>query len=83
MNERLQSLVAGILDLPTLEVTADMRRTDTAAWDSLTHLHLISAVEDEFDTTFTMDEIADLQTPAELQRVIEERGSLPQLHRNR
>lgn len=71
MNERLRVLMAEMLDLPPDEVQLEMRRADTDAWDSLNHLRLITAIESEFDTVFTMDEIAALQTPADLQRIID------------
>jgi acyl carrier protein len=71
MNERLRLLLAELLDVPADEVTPEMRRADTQAWDSLNHLRLITAVETEFGANFTMDQIAQLQTPAELQRIID------------
>lgn len=74
MNERLRVLMAELLDLPSSEVTADMRRDDIEAWDSLSHLRLITAIEGEFGATFTMDEIAQLQTPGDMQRIIDSRS---------
>lgn len=71
MNERLRLLMAEMLDIPADQVRADLRRTDTDAWDSLNHLRLISAIESEFAAVFTMDEIVAAQTPADLQRVID------------
>jgi acyl carrier protein len=71
MNHQLQTLLAEMLDLPLDQVTPEMRRVDTEAWDSLNHLRLITAIESEFATSFSMEEIASLQTPADLQRIIE------------
>lgn len=74
MNERLRVLVAELLDLPPGEVTPEMRRADIETWDSLSHLRLITAIESEFGATFTMDEIAQLQTPGDMQRIIDSRS---------
>ena len=71
MDERLQVLIAEILDLPLAQVKPDTRRADTDAWDSLAHLRLITAIEAEFRCLFTMEEIANLQTCGELQRRID------------
>lgn len=76
MNQRLRILIAEMLDLQPDEIQPKLRRADTDAWDSVNHLRLITAVESEFGTTFTMDEIAQLQTPGDLQRVIDMRGDL-------
>lgn len=74
MNERLRVLMAEMLDLPSADVTPDMRRDEVEAWDSLNHLRLITAIETEFGATFSMDEIAQLQTPRDMQRIIESRA---------
>jgi acyl carrier protein len=70
VDPRLRDLIAEILDLDPAQVVAHMRRSDTEAWDSLTHLRLVTAIESAFGAKFTMDEIANLQTPAELQRTL-------------
>jgi acyl carrier protein len=75
MNERLREILSEMLDLPPADIRPDLRRSEVDAWDSLNHLRLITAIESEFSTTFTMDQIADLQTPADLQRVIEEHAT--------
>lgn len=77
MNDRLRTLMAELLDLPADEIKPDMQRADTEAWDSLNHLRLITAIESEFGSAFTMDEIAALQTPAQLQSIIESRVRQP------
>mgnify|MGYP001142743029 CR=1 FL=1 len=71
MQERLRELIAAVLDLPPQEITPGMQRGEVAGWDSMSHLRLITAIEEEFGVRFTMDEIADLQTPAQLQQAID------------
>ncbi|HLS81592.1 MAG TPA: acyl carrier protein [Steroidobacter sp.] len=71
MDARLRLLVAELLDLSPDEVLPDLRRADTPTWDSLNHLRLITAVENEFGVSFTMEQIAELATPQELQRAID------------
>jgi acyl carrier protein len=75
MNEQLQSLIADILDIPVGEVVPDLMRADTEQWDSLNHLRLMTAFEEEFGIRLTMQEIADIQSPRQLQAFIDERGS--------
>lgn len=74
MNERLRAILAEILDLPASEIRPDMRRSDTESWDSMNHLRLVTAIEAEFGATLTMEEIADAQTPAALERIVEARA---------
>jgi acyl carrier protein len=79
MEERLRTLIAEILDIAPDEIQPQMRRADTASWDSLSHLRLITAFEDRFGIALTMDEIERIQTPAELQAALDQRrgGNAP------
>lgn len=74
MNERLRSIMAEVLDLPPAEIEPNMRRGDVESWDSMNHLRLITAIEAEFGATLSMDEIADIQTPAALDRIVSARA---------
>lgn len=73
MNEQLRDLLAEVLDLTRAEVTPALRRVDTQTWDSLNHLRLITVLETQFGASFTMDEIAQIETPVDLQRIIDSR----------
>jgi acyl carrier protein len=75
MNERLQSLIAEILDIPVAEVVPDLLRTATEHWDSLNHLRLMTAFEEEFGIRLTMPQIAEIQSPGQLQQLLDERGA--------
>ncbi len=70
MNEKLQSIVAETLGLPAGAVTPDLQREAEAAWDSLNHLRLITAVEEAFGVRFTMAEIQAITTAGELERTL-------------
>jgi acyl carrier protein len=74
-TKRLQSLIAEMLDLPEEQVTAQTQRADTANWDSLTHLQLVTAVENEFDVKLTMDEIAAIAKVEDLDRILVARST--------
>jgi len=75
MNERLKVLIAEILDMPPADIAPDMVRESTTEWDSLTHLRLITALEEEFGVALTMDEIVAIHTPQQLQTIIDSHGA--------
>jgi acyl carrier protein len=70
-QERLYAAVAECLQLPREKVNDGVSRQNTPEWDSLNHLRIITAIESEFGVRFTMDEIASMQSVADLRRVIE------------
>jgi acyl carrier protein len=74
MNEHLKAFIADILDMQPADIAADMVRESTSQWDSLSHLRLMTALEDEFGVSLTMDEIANIHTPQQLQAIIDAQG---------
>jgi acyl carrier protein len=74
MNERLCAILSEILELPSSEIRPDLRRSDVESWDSLNHLRLVTAIESEFGAKLSMDEIAEVQTPGALERIVTERA---------
>lgn len=76
MDSRLQALIAEILDVPPSQIAADMRRRETETWDSMNHLRLITAVETAFAVRLTMDQIAHIESPRQLEQILRSRGAL-------
>ena len=55
--EELQPIFRDVFDDDTLVVKAEYAAKDVAGWDSLTHMHLIVAVEERYDMKFKLSEI--------------------------
>ena len=58
----------------------DKQNEDTTAddiddWDSLSHITLMSAVEEEFGVKFTMGEVSGMENVGEMAEIIFERGT--------
>jgi len=60
MLERVRRLVADVFQLPVDEIRADSSPDSIEAWDSLHHLDLVLALEQEFGIQFTPEEIEQL-----------------------
>ena len=45
-----------------LDLSEDMEYQGIKAWDSVGHMALMAAIEDEFDITFEMDDIVDFSS---------------------
>ncbi len=56
---RTLTVLAKVLQIPVQEITTDDSRKNLAAWDSLAHMNLMLALEDEFGIEFSDQEIAD------------------------
>lgn len=57
MDAALREVVSEILDVPPHSIDDALTPNDVPLWDSLTHLRMISAVEQRFGVRFRMAEI--------------------------
>lgn len=71
--ERLSEVFSDFFDE---DITVDENTTanDIEDWDSLNHITLIAAVEDEFGLTFTMGEVSGMKNVGEMAEIIKTRG---------
>lgn len=66
IHQRLTGIFQSVFDEPDLRLTRDMTARDVPAWDSLSHITLIVAVEKEFRIRFTTAEVAALMNVGDL-----------------
>lgn len=58
---RLNAVFREVFDMDDLTVCDATVAADVEGWDSLTHITLIGAVEDEFDVSFDMKTVVGMQ----------------------
>jgi acyl carrier protein len=68
--QRMQHTFRAVFDDDTLELFPNMTASDVEAWDSLSHIDLIVALEREFKIKFTTAEISKLQNVGELEALV-------------
>jgi acyl carrier protein len=59
-------VIADVFGVPRAELTEATVRDEVPEWDSVGHLNLMLALEDRFDTSFSVDEMADLDSVASI-----------------
>jgi acyl carrier protein len=75
VNAKLVEIVAELFDLEAAAVHEALTPEDVELWDSMNHLRLVSAVEEEFRIKLSMQEIESIRSLATLQAMIEQRPS--------
>ena len=60
-----------VFDDESIVVTEETTAADIEDWDSLTHITLISEVENEFDFTFAMKDVLGMKNVGEMLDIIE------------
>lgn len=71
--ERLTEVFRLVFDDDSIEISPDMTANDIEAWDSLSHINLILAVEAEFGIKFIPAEMVKLRNVGELITRIEKK----------
>lgn len=59
-----------VLDNQSIELTSNTTAADIEGWDSLSHITLISAVENEFKIKFTLADIKQLKNVGQLLELV-------------
>ena len=70
--ERLNRVFREVFDDDTITVNASTTAADIDDWDSLTHIQLIAAVEDEFGVKFSMKQVSSMKNVGEMAEIISE-----------
>ena len=71
--EKLNEIFRDVFDDESINVNEASTADDIEDWDSLTHITLISTIEDEFNIRFDMKTVLQAKNLGELADAIEEK----------
>lgn len=71
MLKKVNEIFWDVFDDDSIVVTEETTAADIEDWDSLTHITLISEVENEFDFTFAMKDVLGMKNVGEMLDIIE------------
>jgi acyl carrier protein len=60
MEDRVRLIVGQVMGVPFDQVSVDASPDTLAAWDSVRHMNLVLALEEEFGVEFTPDQTATI-----------------------
>ncbi len=58
---QIKNIIAGVLEVSVDEISNDTAIGDLPSWDSIRHLQVIAAIEQNFNIRFTPDIMLDLE----------------------
>lgn len=70
---RLEEVFSDVFD-EDISLTAGTTADDIEDWDSIEHINLIGAVEDEFGIRFKMGEVSGMKNVGEMVKIIASRA---------
>jgi acyl carrier protein len=73
----LEKIFSEVFAIPESAVTDSVALRDIPTWDSLAHMMLIVRIEETYGVQFTGDEIADIQSVADVRSALRAHGIQP------
>jgi acyl carrier protein len=74
IRKTLQGIAREIFEDETLIVTDSTSKEDLKAWDSLGHIRLMTATEEAFGVSFTLDEIENVDSIGQIVALVSEKA---------
>jgi acyl carrier protein len=72
--DRLTDIVVEVLRVPRSGLSDDLDMEATSTWDSLSHMQLIAAIEEEFGIELTADEIVAMRSVGRIRAILREKS---------
>jgi len=73
-NDKVVSAFAQVLGIPAAQITDDLRYASIPQWDSIAHMAVISALEEQFAIMIDMDDVIDMNTVGKAREIVRKYG---------
>jgi acyl carrier protein len=60
LSERIKKVMSAVFEIPVEQIKDDSSPDIIDSWDSLKHMNMVVALEEEFEVEFTDDEIVEM-----------------------
>lgn len=60
MDEKLKEIMAAVLEIEENEITDSTSPQTVESWDSLRQMNLIAAIEEEFEVSFSQEQMMEM-----------------------
>ena len=71
LEEKLKEIMADIFSIPEDEIADESSPETIEAWDSVQHLNLILAMEEEFNINLSADEVTEMTSVGVIKKLLE------------
>ena len=76
MREKIKQIMAAVFSIIENDIPNSASTSTIENWDSLNHMNLIVAIEEEFKVQFTDDEIIKIVSFEEIEKSLKEKLNL-------
>ena len=73
LEGQIKNIISAVFEIPEEKIKDDFSTDTIESWDSLKHVKLIVALEEEFNVIFSDDDIIELNNMKNIFRVLSEK----------
>ena len=70
LSERIKKVMSAVFEIPVEQIKDDSSPDIIDSWDSLKHMNMVVALEEEFEVEFTEDEILEMMNYALIKSIL-------------
>ena len=74
MEQKLKQIMSNIFETEEDEITNDSSIDNIEKWDSLKHINLIIAIEEQFGISIDEDEMVEMTSFTKIKRILRDNG---------
>lgn len=74
-TDRVVLAFAQVLGIPAEQITDDLRYASIPQWDSIAHMSVISALEEQFGVMIDMDDVIDMNSVGKAREILGKYGA--------
>lgn len=71
--EKLNEILCEVLRLSINELKDELTMEDIKSWDSLTHMNLVTSIEEELEIFFSMDDIMIMRDIKTIKKLVQDK----------
>lgn len=73
-KEKLEEIFCSLFQIEKKELSDELNPGKVEMWDSISHMALVSKLEEEFNINFTVGEINSMDSFGEIRKILKHRG---------
>ena len=72
VEDRIKNVMSLVFDMPPSEISENASADTIELWDSLKHMNMVAALEEEFEVKFSDDEIIEMMNYPLIKQILKD-----------
>ena len=73
LDNHIKNVMSAVFEIPIDEIDDDTSPDNVSSWDSLKHMNLVFALEEEYEIDFIEEEIVEMMNLSQIKSIVMEK----------